>query len=88
MLPYLDEARVRALLRLEDLMPVMERALIDLSAGRVAARGQRHDHVAVAVHGEEGDPGLPDAVEGRPAPRAADDRHRRGHHHGQHDRAR
>ena len=36
MLPYLDEARVRALLRLEDLIPVMERALIDFSAGRVA----------------------------------------------------
>ena len=36
MLPYLDEARVRALLRLEDLIPGMERGLIDLSAGRVA----------------------------------------------------
>jgi ornithine cyclodeaminase/alanine dehydrogenase-like protein (mu-crystallin family) len=36
MLPYLDEARVRALLRPEDLIPVMERALIDLSAGRIA----------------------------------------------------
>ena len=35
MLPYLDEERVRSLLRLEDLIPVMERALIDLSAGRV-----------------------------------------------------
>ena len=36
MLPYLDEARVRDLLRFEDLLPVMEQALIDLSAGRIA----------------------------------------------------
>ena len=35
MLPYLDEERVRSLLRIEDLLPVMERALVDLSAGRV-----------------------------------------------------
>jgi ornithine cyclodeaminase/alanine dehydrogenase-like protein (mu-crystallin family) len=36
MLPFLDEGRVRALLRMEDLIPAMERALVDLSAGRVA----------------------------------------------------
>ena len=36
MLPFLDEARVRALLRMEDLIPAMEQALVDLSAGRVA----------------------------------------------------
>ena len=36
MLPFLDEEQVRALLRMEDLIPAMERALIDLSAGRVA----------------------------------------------------
>ncbi len=36
MIPYLDEARVRALLRLDDLIPVMERALVDFSARRVA----------------------------------------------------
>ncbi len=32
---FLDEAAVRALLRMEDLIPAMERALIDFSAGRV-----------------------------------------------------
>lgn len=35
MLPYLDEERVRSLLRIDELLPVMERALIDLSVGRV-----------------------------------------------------
>jgi ornithine cyclodeaminase/alanine dehydrogenase-like protein (mu-crystallin family) len=33
--PFLDEAAVRRVLRLEDLIPAMERALIDFSAGRV-----------------------------------------------------
>jgi len=33
--PFLDEATVRRVLRLEDLIPAMERALIDFSAGRV-----------------------------------------------------
>jgi thiomorpholine-carboxylate dehydrogenase len=32
---YLDEAAIRPLLRMEDLIPAMERALIDFSAGRV-----------------------------------------------------
>jgi thiomorpholine-carboxylate dehydrogenase len=32
---FLDEAAVRTLLRMEDLIPAMERALIDFSAGRV-----------------------------------------------------
>jgi ornithine cyclodeaminase/alanine dehydrogenase-like protein (mu-crystallin family) len=32
---YLDEEQVRALLRLEDLIPAMEQALIDFSAGRI-----------------------------------------------------
>jgi ornithine cyclodeaminase/alanine dehydrogenase-like protein (mu-crystallin family) len=32
---FLDESAVRALLRMEDLIPAMERALIDFSAGRV-----------------------------------------------------
>jgi ornithine cyclodeaminase/alanine dehydrogenase-like protein (mu-crystallin family) len=36
MLPYLDEAQVRELLRFEDLIPVMTQALVDLSAGRIA----------------------------------------------------
>jgi ornithine cyclodeaminase/alanine dehydrogenase-like protein (mu-crystallin family) len=36
MLPFLDEEQVRTLLRMEDLIPAMERALVDLSAGRVA----------------------------------------------------
>jgi ornithine cyclodeaminase/alanine dehydrogenase-like protein (mu-crystallin family) len=36
MLAFLDEERVRALLRMEDLIPAMEQALVDLSAGRVA----------------------------------------------------
>lgn len=33
--PFLDEDAVRPLLRLEDLIPAMERALIDFSSGRV-----------------------------------------------------
>lgn len=32
---FLDEQRVRALLRLNELLPVMEKALMDFSAGRV-----------------------------------------------------
>ena len=35
MLPFLDEAQVRAVLRMEDLIPAIERALIAFSAGRV-----------------------------------------------------
>ncbi|MFO1047941.1 MAG: ornithine cyclodeaminase family protein [Geminicoccaceae bacterium] len=35
MLPYLDEAQVASLLRIEDLLPAMEQALVDLSAGRI-----------------------------------------------------
>ena len=35
MLPFLNEEQVRAALRMEDLIPAMERALIDFSAGRV-----------------------------------------------------
>jgi thiomorpholine-carboxylate dehydrogenase len=33
--PFLDEASIRHVLRLEDLIPAMEQALIDFSAGRV-----------------------------------------------------
>src|SRR5271165_3639093 len=33
--PILDEAAIRRVLRMEDLIPAMERALIDFSAGRV-----------------------------------------------------
>ena len=33
--PFLDEATIRSVLRLEELIPAMERALIDFSAGRV-----------------------------------------------------
>ena len=36
MLPLLDEARIRSVLRMEDLIPAMERALVDFSAGRIA----------------------------------------------------
>lgn len=36
MLPYLDEEQVRAVLRMEELIPAVERALIAFSAGRVA----------------------------------------------------
>ncbi len=36
MVPYLDEGRVRSLLRLDELVPAMERALVDFSAGRIA----------------------------------------------------
>ena len=35
MLPYLDEEQVASLLRIEDLLPAMERALVDLSAGEI-----------------------------------------------------
>jgi len=34
-LPYFDEAAVRRVLRYEDLIPAMERALVDFSAGKV-----------------------------------------------------
>src|SRR5271165_99863 len=33
--PFLDEAAIRRVLRMEDLIPAMQRALIDFSAGRV-----------------------------------------------------
>ena len=36
MLPFLDEEQVRAVLRMEDLIPAMETALVEFSAGRVA----------------------------------------------------
>jgi ornithine cyclodeaminase/alanine dehydrogenase-like protein (mu-crystallin family) len=36
MLPFYDEAQIRAVLRMEDLIPAMEQALIAFSAGRVA----------------------------------------------------
>jgi ornithine cyclodeaminase/alanine dehydrogenase-like protein (mu-crystallin family) len=36
MLPFVDEAQVRATLRMDELIPVVERALIEYSAGRVA----------------------------------------------------
>ena len=36
MLPFLDEEQVRAVLRMDDLIPAMETALIEFSAGRVA----------------------------------------------------
>src|SRR3712207_4228671 len=36
MLPFLDEARVRAVLRMEELIPAVERALVAFSAGRLA----------------------------------------------------
>ena len=35
MVPYLDEERVAMLLRLEDLLPAMERALVEFSSGRL-----------------------------------------------------
>jgi ornithine cyclodeaminase/alanine dehydrogenase-like protein (mu-crystallin family) len=35
MLPFLDEEQVRAVLRMKDLIPAMERALVEFSAGRV-----------------------------------------------------
>lgn len=35
MLTYLDEERIRSLLRIDELLPVMERALTDLSVGQV-----------------------------------------------------
>jgi ornithine cyclodeaminase/alanine dehydrogenase-like protein (mu-crystallin family) len=35
-LPYFDEAQIRAALRMDDLIPVIEQALIAFSAGRVA----------------------------------------------------
>src|SRR5215210_2152360 len=36
MLPFLAEAQIRAVLRMEELIPAMERALVAFSAGRVA----------------------------------------------------
>ena len=36
MMPLFDEAQVRSVLRMEDLIPTMERALIDFSTGRIA----------------------------------------------------
>ena len=36
MMPLFDEAQVRSVLRMEDLIPAMERALIDFSTGRIA----------------------------------------------------
>src|SRR5271166_5836555 len=33
--PFLDEAAIRRVLRMEDLIPAMQRTLIDFSAGRV-----------------------------------------------------
>lgn len=49
MLPFLDEAQVRAVLRMEDLIPAMERALIEFSAGRVAQPARQM--LTVAPHG-------------------------------------
>jgi ornithine cyclodeaminase/alanine dehydrogenase-like protein (mu-crystallin family) len=36
MIPFFDEAQVQSVLRMEDLLPAMERALIDFSAGSIA----------------------------------------------------
>ena len=36
MLAFLDEEQVRAVLRMEDLIPAMETALVEFSSGRVA----------------------------------------------------
>lgn len=47
--PYLDESRVRTLLRLEDLIPAMRDALAALSAGRVVQPVR--SIVPVAAHG-------------------------------------
>jgi thiomorpholine-carboxylate dehydrogenase len=46
---FLDEDEVRALLRMEDLIPAMERALIDYSAGRTAQPDRQL--LEVAPHG-------------------------------------
>jgi len=46
---YLDEEQVRALLRLEDLIPAMENALIDFSAGRI--RQPVRSILAIPEHG-------------------------------------
>src|SRR5271157_22934 len=45
----LDEEQVRGLLRLEDLIPAMEKALVDFSAGRI--RQPVRSIVAVPEHG-------------------------------------
>jgi thiomorpholine-carboxylate dehydrogenase len=47
--PFLDEAAVRAVLDMDELIPAVERALVDYSAGRVA-QPERHI-VEVAAHG-------------------------------------
>jgi thiomorpholine-carboxylate dehydrogenase len=48
-LPFLDEARVRAVLRMEDLIPAVERALIAFSAGKVAQPARQM--LSVDLHG-------------------------------------
>ena len=50
---FVDEDTIRPLLRLKDLIPAMERALADFSAGRVVAAGSQHftDSAAPRVYG-------------------------------------
>ena len=59
-LPFLDEAAVSRVLRLEDLLPAMERALVDFSAGRV----QQPVRSLVTVPQHHGIMGLMPAVYG------------------------
>jgi alanine dehydrogenase len=49
MIPFFDEAQVRDRLRMEELIPAMERALADFSAGRAAQPVRQV--VPVAEHG-------------------------------------
>ena len=49
MLPFFDEARIRAVLRMEELIPAVERALLSFSAGQVAQPARQM--LAVEPHG-------------------------------------
>jgi ornithine cyclodeaminase/alanine dehydrogenase-like protein (mu-crystallin family) len=49
MLPFFDEARIRAVLRMEELIPAIEQALIGFSAGRIVQATRQM--LTVAPHG-------------------------------------
>ena len=58
--PFLDEAAIRRVLRLEDLIPAMERALIDFSSGR----GQQPVRSIISIPQHNGFMGIMPAVYG------------------------
>jgi len=58
--PFLDEAAIRRVLRMEDLIPAMERALIDFSSGR----GQQPVRSIISIPQHNGFMGIMPAVYG------------------------